>query len=126
MDTQGLIHGLVVHAANISERDGAKLLLKKVKKKLTRMKKILADGGYRGQKMIDWVKDICGWIFEIVKRTELHTFKVLPKRWIVERTFGWLNTYRRLSKDYEFHTQSSESMIYVSMIRLMIPRLAKA
>jgi len=125
VDTLGLIHGLVVHPANIQERDGAKLLLEPLRDTLPRMKKIIADGGYSGQKMIDWVEDICGWIFEIVKRTELHTFKVLPKRWIVERTFGWFNRYRRLSKDYEYTSNTEENMIYIAMTHLMIKRLAK-
>lgn len=125
-DTLGLIHGCIVHAANIQEREGAKLLLEPLRDTLPRMEKIIADGGYCGQKMIDWVKNNCNkWIFEIVKRTELHTFKILPKRWIVERTFGWFNNYRRLSKDYEFFSDTSENMIYIAMTQLMLKRLAK-
>ncbi len=125
VDTLGLIHGLVVHTANIQERTGAKLLLKPLRNTLKRMKKIIADGGYSGQKMVDWVKDNCKWKFEIVKRTELHVFKVLPKRWIVERTFAWFNNYRRLSKDYEYSADTSENMIYISMTQLMLQRMVK-
>ena len=125
VDTLGLIHGLIVHTANIQERAGAKLLLEPLRDTLTRMKKILADGGYSGPDMIEWVKEKCGWIFEVVKRTELHIFKVVPKRWIVERTFGWFNHYRRLSKDYEFSCDTSENMIYIAMTQLMLRRLAK-
>lgn len=124
VDTLGLIHGLVVHTANIQERAGAKLLLKPLRNTLKRMIKIIADGGYSGQKMIDWVKENCNWKFEVVKRTELHVFKVLPKRWIVERTFGWFNNYRRLSKDYEYASDTSENMIYIAMTQLMVKRLA--
>ena len=125
VDTLGLVHGLIVHPANVPEREGAKLLLKPLRNTLTRMGKIVADGGYQGQKMIDWVRENCDWIFEIVKRTELHVFRVLPKRWIVERTFGWFNDYRRLSKDYEYADDTSENMIYIAMAQLMLNRLAK-
>lgn len=125
VDTLGLIHGLVVHSTNIQERDGAKLLLKPLRDTLKRMKKVVADSGYQGQNMVDWVKENCGWIFEIVKRTELHVFKALPKRWIVERTFGWFNNYRRLSKDYEYAEDTSENMIYIAMTQLMVKRLAR-
>ena len=74
--------------------------------------------------MIDWVKTFGRWVLEIVKRDELHQFVVLPKRWIVERTFGWLGRYRRLSKDYEQQTHSSEATIHLAMINLMLHRLA--
>ena len=124
VDTMGLPWGVVVHAANISERDGAKMLLKHLTGKMNRLVKILADGGYRGEKMINWVKVNCGWIFEIVKRNELHKFVVLPKRWIVERTFGWIGRYRRMSKDYEGLIETSENMIYLCMIRLMLGKLS--
>jgi putative transposase len=87
---------------------------------------IRADGGYHGQPMCDWVMDLAGWLFEIVKRSDdTKGFVVLPKRWIVERTFGWLGRYRRLSKDYEQLPETSESMIYAAMIRLMLKRLAR-
>ncbi|MEQ8186930.1 MAG: transposase, partial [Candidatus Eremiobacterota bacterium] len=86
---------------------------------------IWADHGYSGQ-LIDWVQVACNWILDIVKRpTGMKGFEVLPHRWIVERTFGWLNKYRRLSKDYECLTDTSEAMIYTAMIRLMVRRLAK-
>jgi putative transposase len=118
----GLILAVVVHAANIQDRDGAKLALKKLKGWFPRLKLIWADGGYRG-KLIEWTQTFGGWVLEIVKRNERHKFVVLPKRWIVERTFGWLGRYRRLSKDYEELVPSSEAMIYLAMINLMIHRL---
>ena len=99
-------------------------MLQKVAVTATRLTLIWADGGYAG-KLIAWVKDICGWRLEIVKRSDdVKGFKVVPKRWIVERTFAWLYRYRRLSKDYEYLVSSSENMIYIAMIQLMLRRLA--
>jgi len=124
VDTLGLIMVLVVHAADIQDREGAMLVLKLLKGKFPRLKKIWADGGYAGQ-LIGWTAKTGGWILEIVKRTDkLKKFVVLPKRWIVERTFGWLGRYRRLSKDYELTIPSSESMIYMAMINRMLHLLA--
>ena len=101
VDTLGLVLMVVVHAADIQDRDGAMLLLQSITESFPRLQLIWADGGYRG-KLIDWVHEICGWILEIVKRPEEQKgFAVLPRRWVVERTFGWLGHYRRLSKDYE-------------------------
>ena len=126
VDTLGLIVALVVHPANIQDRDGAKLVLAKLVGWLPRLKLIWADGGYAGQ-LIQWVKNLGGWVLQIVKRSDDVTgFVVLPKRWIVERTFAWFGRYRRLSKDYESLTDSSESMIYLTMIHLMVRRLRPA
>jgi putative transposase len=123
VDTLGLLLTVVVHPANIQDRDGAKLVLEKTRGRFPRLKLIWADGGYAG-KLIDWVQQTCGWVLEIVKRNaDLKGFHVLPRRWVVERTFGWLGRYRRLSKDYEELTQSSEAMIQLAMIHLMIRRL---
>ncbi|MDW8036933.1 MAG: transposase, partial [Thermoguttaceae bacterium] len=82
-----------------------------------------ADGGYAGQ-LIEWLKRSFGWVLEIVSRlAEAVGFEVLPRRWVVERTFGWFNRYRRLSKDYEFLPATSETMILVAIIHLMVRRL---
>ena len=125
MDTLGLILVVVVHAANIQDRDGAKLAFAKLHGRFHRLRIIWADGGYAG-KLVDWVKGTFRWTLEIVKRTDdLSGFVVLPKRWIVERTFGWLGRYRRLSKDYEGRTDNSEAMILIAMINLMSRRLAR-
>ncbi len=125
VDTLGLLLMVVVHAANIQDRDGGKLVLEKVKGTFSRLILIWADGGYVGQ-LVDWTKAVCGWILEIVKRSDdVKGFQVLPHRWIVERTFGWLGRYRRLSKDYEGLPESSESMIYIAIIHLMVRRLAR-
>ena len=81
---------VIVHTANIQDRDGAKLVLEKVKGKFPRLQLICSDAAYSG-KLIDWVKVVCGWALEIVKRSDdVKGFKILPKRWVVERTFGWL------------------------------------
>jgi len=99
VDTLGLILCAVVHSADIQDRDGAKIVLAALKEKWKKIIKIIADGGYRGS-LIDYVKQTLGYTLEIIKRDELHQFKVLPKRWIVERTFAWMDTNRRNSKDY--------------------------
>ena len=123
VDTLGLLIAVVVHAANIQDRDGAKLVIAKLKGICPRLELILADGGYAG-KLIEWVKEFGSWALEIVKRCDdVAGFKVLPRRWVVERTFGWLGKYRRLSKDYEMLPESSEAMIYIAMINLMLRRL---
>lgn len=123
VDTLGLIWSVVVHAASVQDRDGAKLVLEKVTGKLPRLKRLWADGGDAGQ-LIGWVQQACGWVLEIVKRNDdVRGFEVLPKRWIVERTFGWFGGYRRLSKDYEELTENSEAMIFVCMIHRMLRHL---
>jgi putative transposase len=121
----GLLLAVVVHAANVQDRDGAKLLFMKVKGCFPRLKLIWADGAYAGQ-LIQWVGTTCQWILEIVKRCDKTVgFHVLPRRWVVERTFDWLGRYRRLSKDYEYLTDTSETMIQISMIQLMLRRLTR-
>jgi len=116
----------VVHAANIQDRDGAKLVLAKLVGLFPRLQMIWADGGYAGQ-LIEWATAVGGWVLQIVKRRgDVHGFTVLPKRWIVERTFAWFGRYRRLSKDYETLTESSETVIYLAMIHLMVRRLKRA
>jgi putative transposase len=126
-DTVGNLLEVVVHAADIQDRDGAKLVLNKLTEPtIERLQKIWADGGYRG-KLIDWVKDQLEIVLEIVSR-DLNQpgFQVLPRRWVVERTFAWLGRYRRLSKDYEKCTKSSEGVVYIASIHTMIKRLAAA
>lgn len=125
MDTLGLILVVIVHSAAIQDRDGAKLVFKRIKKYFEHLKLIWADGGYAG-KLIAWVNRYHGLKLEIVKRSDdVRGFTVLPKRWIVERTFSWFNKYRRLSKDYEYQIDSSETMIYLAMTHIMVRRLSK-
>lgn len=123
VDTLGLVWGLVVHAGDVQDRDGAKVLLQACRGRFSRLRLIWGDGGYAGQ-LIGWVQQVCGWVLKIVKRCDEQTgFAVLPKRWIVERTFGWFGWYRRLSKDYEELTAHSEAMILVCMIHRMLRHL---
>lgn len=117
----GLLLAVVVHSADIQDRDGAKLVMENLRYKYFSILKIFADGGYAGQ-LIDYVKETFNWGLEIVKRNESGKFKVLPKRWIVERTIFWLNNYRRNSKDYEYLTETSESIKQLAMIRMMLNR----
>lgn len=125
VDTLGLILALVVHGANRQDYDGAVLVLLVLWDKLKRIKVIFADSAYSRDGLPDYVKGVFGFVLDIVKRPSgLKGFHVLRKRWIVERTFGWLGRYRRHSKDYERNPASSEAMIYISMINLMSRRLA--
>lgn len=124
VDTLGLILGAVVHPADIQDRDGGPLVLKEVHPRFPSIVKIIADGGYQGPKMAAAVAAINReWVIEIVKRPELKKFVVLPKRWIVERTIGWLNRCRRLAKDFENLTRNALAFLYLSSIRLMVRRL---
>jgi putative transposase len=127
VDTLGLLLAVVVHPAHIQDRDGAKLVFARAKLggAWPRMERVWADGGYSG-KLIGWVRSFWGWVLEIVKRNEeVKGFQLLPKRWVVERTFSWLSNYRRLSKHYEYWNETGEAMIYLAMIHLMLRRLAK-
>ena len=126
VDTMGLVLCVMVLAAHIQDRDGAKIVLEKIRGCWPRLKLIWADGGCAG-KLVDWVKEICGWVLEIVKRPQgMKGFQVLPRRWVVERTFGWLGRSRRLSKDYERLPETGEAWVYAAMTQLMLKRLARA
>ena len=124
VDVLGLILFVVVHTANIQERAGAKLVLAKASQAdMPRLQTILADDGYSGKPMIDYVRDKHGWQFVSVKRTELHQFKVIPKRWVVERTIGWMNNFRGLSKHYDYDSKTGEAKIYLAAMFYMTKRL---
>lgn len=115
----------MVHSAAIQDRDGAKLLFVKAASAFPLLSLVWADGAYAG-KLIDWLKNWCGWSLTIVRRLAGQIgFEVLPKRWVVERTFAWLGRSRRLSKDYEELVENSEAMIQIAMIRLMLHRLCR-
>jgi putative transposase len=102
---------------------GAKLVLSKLLGQFPRLKLIWADGAYAGQ-LASWAYLVGGWLIEVVKRaTTRHSFEVLPRRWVVERTLGWLGRNRRLSKDYEELPESSEAWVHIAMIHLMLKRL---
>ena len=117
---------VVVHAADIQDRDGAKLVLGKLLGRFPRLRLIWADGAYAGQ-LVDWASALGGWLIEVVKHAKNpHSFQVLTRRWVVERTFGWLGRNRRLSKDYEELTESSEAWVHIAMIHLMLKRIRPA
>ncbi|MDP6495271.1 MAG: IS5 family transposase [Dehalococcoidia bacterium] len=123
VDTLGLLMAIVVHAANIQDRDGAKLVLSKLAGKYPRLQLIWADAGYAGQ-LVDWTRTFGGWLLEIVRRPpDSHRFEVLPRRWVVERTLAWLGRSRRLSKDYEALPETTEAWVHIAMIHLMLRRL---
>jgi putative transposase len=123
IDTMGLLLAVVVHAANIHDSQSAFGVIEQLKYRFSSMVKIIADGGYRGE-LAEKVKKAFGWTLEVILRPDyIKGFKVLPKRWIVERTFAWFESYRRLSKDYEFNTDTSETMIQLEMIKVMLNRI---
>jgi putative transposase len=126
VDTLGLIirqRRIVVHAADIQDRDGARLVKSKLKDRFSWLSLIWADGGYAGR-VLDRAMEFGNWLLQIVKRSDqMQGFELLPRRWVVERTLSWLGRYRQLSKDYESLTASSEAMILLAMINLMIHRL---
>ena len=120
----GLLLAVVVHPANVQDRDGARLVINKLIGRFPSLRLIWADGGYAGQ-LVDWVMSLSGWILEIVKRPrDSHRFEVLPRRWVVERTLAWLGRCRRLSKDYEALPETTKSWVYIAMTHLMLRRLA--
>jgi putative transposase len=128
VDTLGLPLSVYVTSADVQDRVGARCLLAGLKPFVPRLKKIWADGAYTGEKLARWCQEQGEWELQIVERSssaDSEGFVVLPHRWIVERTLGWLMRNRRLSKDYERKVQSSESFMEVAMIRLILKRLAR-
>jgi putative transposase len=154
VDTEGLVLKVKVHSANVADRDGIELLLEHVEGWFPRLQHLWVDGGYKG-KSKEWIEKVLGWTVEVVQHPPKMTppktarawaeawskegvvidwerllppkgFRALPRRWVIERTFSWLCHNRRMSKDYERLTGTSEAFIYVAMTRLMVRRLARA
>jgi transposase len=115
---------VVVHPANVQDRDGTLLLLRRARRLFPFIERIFADGGYAGRKMamIVWRTGI--WRLQIVKRSDVARFEVLPKRWIVERTFAWISRNRRLARDFERYAATGVAFVRLAMIRIMLRRLA--
>jgi putative transposase len=126
VDTLGMLLAIYVSAADVGDRDGAKLVFGELLgRKPSRLVAVVADGGYTGERLASWLRAVFGMELQIVERPAgAEGFVVVPKRWIVERTFGWFNRFRRLAKDYERFPVSSEGFIYISMISIMLHRLA--
>jgi putative transposase len=126
VDTLGLVWAVVVHGAYWQDHDGACFVLMRLHKQCRRLKAIFADSAYARNGLPDWVRTTFGWVLQTVLRpVRAKGFVVLPKRWIVERTFAWLTRHRRHAKDYERNTDTSEALIYITMISLMSRRLAR-
>lgn len=123
VDTQGLLLGVVVTEANTQDRLGGVAVLMEEACESEKLQLLWVDQGYTGEKFARAIASVCNAQVEVVKRSEAG-FQILPRRWVVERTLGWLGRYRRLSKDYELLPEVSESMIYAAMVRLMLHRLA--
>jgi putative transposase len=123
-DTLGLLLTVVVHEANLSDRTGGETVLMKVRSQFRMITTIFADQGYTG-KLIDTVKTTLKLTLAIIKRTQIRTFHLLPRRWVVERTFGWFGFYRRLAKDYERYPRHSEAFVYIAMSNIMLQRLTR-
>ena len=124
VDTIGMLLAIVVHPADIQDRDGARLVMDKLKGRFPRLRLIWADAGYAGQ-LVDWIQASAGYTLQVVRRPRgSHQFAVLPRRWVVERTLAWVGRCRRLSKDYEALPETSEAWVHVAMVHLMLRRLA--
>jgi putative transposase len=141
VDTLGLVLRVVVHPANLQDRDGARLVLTGLEQPFPRLHHLWADQAYTG-KLLEWIEQELGWSVEVVERSPRSGFIVtpdlqfqrvalparfepLPRRWMVERSFAWIGRNRRMSKEYEFLPATSEAWVYLSMLRVMLKRLAR-
>jgi transposase len=122
VNTNGPPHGIEVTTANVTDRDGAVELTRRSKENFSAVEKMLVDGGYSGEKFAHAIKKAIGATVEAVKRSELHTFKVIPKRWVVERSFSWLEKCRRLWKNCERTLHTSRQMIILAFVSLLLRR----
>jgi putative transposase len=126
VDTLGLLLNVVVHSADVQDRDGAPLVLdRRTRRLFPFIERIFADAGYQGAKAAAAIAKTGTWTIEIVKRNELHRFVILPKRWIVERTLGWISRNRRLARDFERYARSAAAFVRLAMIRIMLKRLTR-
>jgi transposase len=125
-DTNGLLVGALVHAANLQDRDGAPQLLHSIHAAFPRLRHLLADSAYAGAKLRTALAPLGRWTLELVKKAHAKGFVPLPRRWVVERTLAWLNRNRRLAKDFEATIASAETWLWVASVKLMVRRLARA
>ena len=122
VDTQGLPHAVAVTTADVTDRDGASKAIERCKENLRSVESVLVDGGYTGQPFADGVLERIKATVQVVKRNELHAFVVLPKRWIVERSFAWLEKCRRLWKNCERKLNTSLQMVHLAFLKLLLKR----
>jgi transposase len=122
VDTDGLPHAIHVTTADVTDRNGALEMFEVYTTNLSKVLKALVDGGYTGEKFEKAVLDILGAEVEVAKRSELHTFAVIPKRWVVERTFGWLDKCRRLWKNCERKISNTLQMVIIALLRILLNR----
>jgi transposase len=125
VDTEGWLLALAVTAASVSDKAGAKLLLIKLFNAFSTLQIMWADSGYDGAPLARYARTVAAISVEVVKRTAPHSFQVLRRRWVIERTFGWLMRYRRLVRDYERTTRNHEAMVYWATVIIMTRRLAR-
>jgi transposase len=115
-----------VHPADIQDRDGIRQVLEQARRSFPFIERIFADAGYQGPRAAAAAAETGSWVVEIVKRTDAHKFVVLPKRWVVERTFAWTTRYRRLARDFERYARTVAAFFRLAMIRLMLRRLTRS
>lgn len=123
VDTQGLPHAIAVTTADVTDRKGALEAIDRCASNLDQVRSVLVDGGYTGQPFAQAIQDKLGATVQVAKRNELHTFEVIPQRWVVERSFAWLEKCRRLWKNCERHLNTSLQFIHLAFLALMLKRL---
>jgi len=122
VDTEGLPHGIHVTTADVTDRQGAIELVVRYHDRLSAVLKLVVDGAYSGPKFAKTMKQLLGAVVEVTKRSELHQFKVMPKRWVVERSYGWLEKQRRLWKNCERNLETSKQMVVLSFVAILLRR----
>ena len=122
MDSQGLPHAIHITTANVTDRDGAEIMIINEKENLSAVKNFLVDGGYSGENFANKIKNVLGATVTVAKRNELHKFSVIPQRWVVERSFGWIEKSRRLWKNCERKINTSLQLVVLRFVELLLKR----
>jgi putative transposase len=124
-DTQGFMVGAVIHAANVQDRDGASGVMAMIRHRYPWLRHVFADGGYAGKKLRAALARMGKWTIQVVKRSDkAKGFEVIPRRWVVERTFAWLSRNRRLAKDFERTIESATAWLFIASVQLLARRIA--
>jgi len=122
VDSQGLPHAIHITTANVTDRDGAEIMIINEKENLSAVKNFLVDGGYSGENFANKIKNVLGATVTVAKRNELHKFAVIPQRWVVERSFGWIEKSRRLWKNCERKINTSLQLVVLRFVELLLKR----